>query len=419
MTKYFVFTLISVLVMLFGIHDIKGQANVITPDPSRGQLYSITNKGGNYNVYLSKFDYQTGVATAISPGVVASKINAGVSALDPVHHRFIILTWNAIGPDTICNIDLATGLVVNKNIISQCSIYANDVIEYNCRDTTLYTMAHTRSNFKPYLTSINALTGVQTIISPGPVGTMAGSGQSALDPVNRRLFYIGFSDTLYSINLTTGAVVNKARLSSSGYNYHSQLEYNSEDQTLYSVMGGGNNSSWFTKIDPVTGLVTKITPGPGKLGGYVGTFQSALDPVNKLYFCMTNDSLSAINLTTGTYAYKNKEQYTTSVYGSRFLGYESPCTQVYTGIETHQDALLSTDLFPNPFSTSTTIKLKRECNNATLCVYNLAGEKVNELKNIYGQEIKLSRNNLPAAMYFICLTEEKSVIGFEKIIISD
>jgi Neuraminidase (sialidase) len=76
-------------------------------------------------------------------------------------------------------------------------------------------------------------------------------------------------------------------------------------------------------------------------------------------------------------------------------------------------------IFPNPFISSTTIQTNYNLNNATLTIYNSYGQALNQIKNISGQTISLSRNNLPRGAYFLRLTEENKIIGVKKLIISN
>lgn len=62
------------------------------------------------------------------------------------------------------------------------------------------------------------------------------------------------------------------------------------------------------------------------------------------------------------------------------------------------------NIFPNPFSTSTTLQSSVSLQNATLSVYNTMGQEVKQLTNISGQSITLQRGNLPSGIYFIRLT---------------
>ena len=76
-------------------------------------------------------------------------------------------------------------------------------------------------------------------------------------------------------------------------------------------------------------------------------------------------------------------------------------------------------VFPNPFISSTTIQTIGNLKNATLTIYNSYGQILKHVKNISGQAISLSRDNLPNGLYFYRLTEENQIIAVEKLIITD
>jgi hypothetical protein len=76
-------------------------------------------------------------------------------------------------------------------------------------------------------------------------------------------------------------------------------------------------------------------------------------------------------------------------------------------------------LFPNPFSTVTTLQTNINLNAANLSIYNALGQEIKTIKNISGQEIILHRDNLPSGIYFIRLKEDNKIIATEKLIITD
>lgn len=89
-----------------------------------------------------------------------------------------------------------------------------------------------------------------------------------------------------------------------------------------------------------------------------------------------------------------------------------------TGIDennTGKDVLI----FPNPFSYTTTLKTDNVFKDATLIVYNLQGQQVKQIKNISGQTVTLRRDNLPAGLYVIHLTQDNKTITTDKLIITD
>lgn len=77
------------------------------------------------------------------------------------------------------------------------------------------------------------------------------------------------------------------------------------------------------------------------------------------------------------------------------------------------------NIYPNPFSSSTTLQADTLLKNATLTVYNSAGKQVKQIKNIAGQEITLYCDNLSSGLYFILLTQDNKTLATDKFVISD
>lgn len=76
-------------------------------------------------------------------------------------------------------------------------------------------------------------------------------------------------------------------------------------------------------------------------------------------------------------------------------------------------------LYPNPFSSSTTLRADKILKGVTLTVYNSLGQQVKQIKNISGQTITLYRDNLPSGLYFIRLTQDNKTLKADKLIITD
>jgi N-acetylneuraminic acid mutarotase len=75
-------------------------------------------------------------------------------------------------------------------------------------------------------------------------------------------------------------------------------------------------------------------------------------------------------------------------------------------------------IYPMPFSNQTNIKLNRSVNDARLILYDVLGQEVQEIKNINGNEIILSRGHLPSGIYFLELSEGNSILFSSKISIN-
>ncbi len=76
------------------------------------------------------------------------------------------------------------------------------------------------------------------------------------------------------------------------------------------------------------------------------------------------------------------------------------------------------NIYPNPFFSFTTLQADNKIKDATLTLYNLYGQQIKEIKNISGQTVVLSRDNLASGLYFLRLTQDK-VIATKKLIITD
>jgi len=77
------------------------------------------------------------------------------------------------------------------------------------------------------------------------------------------------------------------------------------------------------------------------------------------------------------------------------------------------------DVFPNPFSISTTLNTNENLTNATFTMYSSNGQPVKEIKNIFGKTIILQRDNLLSGLYFLRLTQGNEIFATEKLVITD
>jgi len=102
-----------------------------------------------------------------------------------------------------------------------------------------------------------------------------------------------------------------------------------------------------------------------------------------------------------------------------FMPLDTEQCYLVTGIPINEFQKFSFDIFPNPFSSTTTLQTNNSFHNATLTVVNCFGQTVVQIKNISGQTVTLQRNDLPAGLYFVRLTEKNKQTVTKKIIIAD
>ena len=98
---------------------------------------------------------------------------------------------------------------------------------------------------------------------------------------------------------------------------------------------------------------------------------------------------------------------------------QSQAIGCFTGITNSNFYPNSFKVFPNPFSTQTTLQTDILLHNATFTVYNCFGQTVREITNISGNTATFYRDNLPSGLYFIRLTQDNKQIETKKLIITD
>lgn len=76
-------------------------------------------------------------------------------------------------------------------------------------------------------------------------------------------------------------------------------------------------------------------------------------------------------------------------------------------------------VYPNPFSSYTTLHTNKLLKNSTLTVYNSRGQTVKQILNISGHAITLFRDNLSKGLYLFRLTEGNRTFTTEKLLIMD
>jgi len=78
---------------------------------------------------------------------------------------------------------------------------------------------------------------------------------------------------------------------------------------------------------------------------------------------------------------------------------------------------LNSQLFPNPFSNSSTLLLSAPIQNATFTVYDMPGKEIKRMTNLSGKEIIIQRENMKAGMYFFRIEDKNGVIGKGKFVV--
>ncbi len=146
--------------------------------------------------------------------------------------------------------------------------------------------------------------------------------------------------------------------------------------------------------------------------GYDGQGVAKYDGSTWTYYASYYSGLS------GDFVWDIKIDSSNVVWIGTFLKGISALNESYLGINDLTN-YFSYSIFPNPLSTQTTLQTDNFLHNATITVDNCFGQTVKQIKNISGQTVTFSRDNLAGGLYFVHVTQDNQLIATKKLIITD
>ncbi len=164
---------------------------------------------------------------------------------------------------------------------------------YSQVDSTIYGLTRTPNAF--YFSKINPVTGVVTNISTSIVSNSIANNTSTINPIKKQ-FYFRDLNKFYTVDLITGNVINSPNLT---YTYDASFDffiYNCMDSTIYGL-SSNYYAHYFSKIDPITGIVTRISNIPVSIS--VCNFSSTINPFTKQFYFRNLNQFITVDITTG------------------------------------------------------------------------------------------------------------------------
>jgi hypothetical protein len=176
---------------------------------------------------------------------------------------------------------------------------------FNTSDSTLYGLARKQLQGMPpgissvavYLASINPTSGAVTEISPQVIGQSYAGQSSAIDP-HQMVYYYTAMNANPNAQLFTGLDLYNGQVFSAqpfsfpeGGNIFDNYTYNCADTTIYGIIRITTTQPqtyYFGKIDPQTGVVTRVSNQPLPFSVYVGNGSATIDPDAGVYYFETN-----------------------------------------------------------------------------------------------------------------------------------
>jgi uncharacterized repeat protein (TIGR03803 family) len=78
-----------------------------------------------------------------------------------------------------------------------------------------------------------------------------------------------------------------------------------------------------------------------------------------------------------------------------------------------------TAIFPNPFNSEAKIEWSSAAENASIRIFNSGGNLVRKTDHVSGKWASITRNDLPAGIYFFVIGQENTIISKGKFIVAD
>jgi hypothetical protein len=83
------------------------------------------------------------------------------------------------------------------------------------------------------------------------------------------------------------------------------------------------------------------------------------------------------------------------------------------------DKLNKIIMYPNLIYNTGTIRFNVEVTNAEITIFDVCGKKLNIVKEISGNELKIDRKNVASGLYFVILKQENKAISISKLVVVD
>ena len=382
-------------------------------------FYGLARKNTpNNEIFLATINPSTGVVTNISPTSLSPIVNLTGAALDPYNNNYHFVGYNQMK-----TINLSTGLETNSVVIN--NPIANsyfDNFRFNNSDSTLYGLARryiydsvTMTGYgEVYLSTINTTTGTISQISPNSIGQGFALAGSAIDPY-QKIFYYSTGTNLVGVDMYTGLVYSNPPISipAGGTNFDN-FAYSCIDTALYGLIRTNYFSYEYDslimdtiktldstaihlgRINPSTGVVTKISPTKLDQGGYTLNAGSTIDPSTMTYYYNNGYQLVGVSLLTGL---KVSQQIINNTNGQFFelMRIQSNCYEAYKPIRQNAPASVTSSLkqnniiiFPNP--TTGMIELKNSNAVVKIEIFDMIGKLLLTQKiNSMNQKVDVSK----------------------------
>lgn len=278
-------------ILVFGL-SIKSYSQVPT-------LFGLLRTSNPPSVQLGTLDLLTGNYATTNPNSIASSINLTGAALDLNTNNYFFITQGGSN-GTMLSVGMNDGLVAAQQMITNPIAPSYfDNFRFNTSDSSLYGLAR---RFIPaaggqpgygelFFASINPYSGVVTQISQQSITDSYSLSGSAIDP-HQMIYYFSKGTQFYGIDMYNGQIYSSPTLSfPEGGMYFDNYTYNCADTTIYGIIRVTTTppiTAYLGKVDPSSGVVTRIAQTPLQYNTYSVNGSSTIDPETGVYYYVSS-----------------------------------------------------------------------------------------------------------------------------------
>ena len=343
------------------------------------------NKAGSINI-------NTGFVNDVSTTFSEQSFNVAGGDFDPIQSKMYLMTGNS----TFTTFNFNTGGITTIPYTTSFSGTTYfDNVSYSHSNNTLYGLVRpfgaNNVSLGVYFGKLNTTTGQVTTLSPNSIATGYQLAGTIIDP-ELMVYYFKTGTKFLGIDLYNGTIYSQPDIVYSANDYDfSNFTYNCADNSIYGIVREMTNiqmpnapsgvfiqHSRLGRIDPATGIVTRVSQTILPNLYYSVTAGATIDPSTNTFYCSDNTNLYGISTVTGVAAS------TPLVFENgnfvNFIANSNDCTGATAS---RLDPNLSNngfhlkrnfEIYPNPVSSILTIKSEKSID--TIEVFDTLGRLV-------------------------------------------
>ncbi len=402
----------SVLILIFTFQNLIAQIN-----PADTSLYCTVYQidGSNYDMYLCKIDYGTGLCSKISTLPVATSLYTQHGAtIDPFKNIFYFTDGTHL-----ISVDIVTGNLLNS--ITLINGDYEDFIEmhFNYGDSTIYALNNITFPVSEYrIAKIDPATGLVTDVNTTPTGLKSNVNAYTIDAINKRVYLSGTStspdDSLFIMDLATGLIEARMPISFDGVYNNGNYIYNVFNNfcfdNLHNKLYGGYRNEGVSTNEMIAEINTNTAAATAFVASSFSdlisnAFQAAdIDPLKGIFFKQSHPTeLVQLDCISGNPIADNIVilPFNQGAYNFNVI-YPYYLSSV-VGEETISKSLPRTELFPNP--SSDFIQLKSGLSTGTkfeISILDILGRTIKH-ENLTAENdgSPISIEKLSSGIYFL------------------